>query len=343
MDQEYGSGGCSASGFRLNFSLHFKVISKILLSVKKVHKMNKNRIAIIIVTLLFPLIGMAQIDTMALKTPEGICAKMLEFISFEKGESKDWNEYRNLFLPSAQKLSFRPKSGTPLHRQVRASNLEEFVRSAGPGYSKNGFEEYVIGVDVKAFNGIASVFQSFYCKSLDGSYEARGVNAYHLVFLNNRWWIASTMFINETDDVKLPNDLLFEKYQSTPPSERVAVKTAIEDYVLGLYEANPTRIERSVDTTLSKVGYWFNEKENQYADNLEMTYEELHSLSKTWNAKGDKVNPSSIKKITLHEVNDKTALGKVEAVWGVDYFQLAKVEGKWKIKNIIWQSHPPKN
>lgn len=156
----------------------------------------------------------AQIDTMALKTPEGVCAKMLEFISFEKDEVKDWDEYRNLFLPGCQKTSFRPKPGESLQRQVRNLNLEEYIRYAGPSYAKTGFEEYVIGVDVKEFNGIASVFQSFYCRTLDGTYEARGVNAYQLVYLNNRWWISSSMFINETDDVKLPNDLLFEKYQT---------------------------------------------------------------------------------------------------------------------------------
>ena len=161
----------------------------------------------------------AQIDTMALKTPEGICAKMLEFISFEKDEIKDWDEYRNLFLPSAQKMSFRFQPGEPLSRQVRSLNIEEFVRYSGPNYSKNGFEEYVIGVDVKEFNGIATVFQSFFCRTLDGSYEARGVNSYQLVFLNNRWWIASTMFTNETDQIKLPNDLLYEKYQ-TPESNK---------------------------------------------------------------------------------------------------------------------------
>jgi len=168
----------------------------------------------LVILLLFTSSSIAQIDTMALKTPEGVAAKMLEFISFEKGEVKDWDEYRNLFLPSAQKFSFRPKSGAPLMRQSRALNLEEFARNAGPSYSKTGFEEYAIGVDVKEFNGIASVFQSFYCKTLDGSYEARGVNSYQMVFLNDRWWIVSTMYINETDDVKLPNDLLFKKYQT---------------------------------------------------------------------------------------------------------------------------------
>jgi len=93
-------------------------------------------------------------------------------------------------------------------------NIEEFVRYAGPTYPKEGFEEYVIGLDVNEFNGIATVFQSFYCKTLSGSYEARGVNSYQLVYLNDRWWIASTMFVNETDDVKLPNELLFEEYRT---------------------------------------------------------------------------------------------------------------------------------
>ena len=112
-------------------------------------------------------------------------------------------------------MSFNFKPGEPLSRQVRNLNIEEFVRYSGPNYARRGFEEYAIGVDVQEFNGIASVFQSFYCRTLDGSYEARGVNSYQLVYLNKRWWIASTMFTNETDDVKLSNDLLFEKYQSS--------------------------------------------------------------------------------------------------------------------------------
>lgn len=165
--------------------------------------------------LAIPCFAMAQVDTMALKTPEGVAAKMLEFISCEKGEEKDWDEYRNLFLPSAQKLSYRPMSGQPLSRQTKTMNIEEFVRYAGPNYPAKGFEEIVIGLEVNKFNGIANVFQSFYCKTPDGSYEARGVNSYQLVFLNNRWWIAHTMFTNETEDVKLPNKYLFKEYQSS--------------------------------------------------------------------------------------------------------------------------------
>lgn len=155
----------------------------------------------------------AQSDTTSVKTIKGITDKMLEFISFEKDEVKDWDEYRNLFLPSARKTSIRPEAPR-LSSQVRSMNIEEFVRYAGPNYPAKGFEEYAIGLDVQEFNGIANVFQSFYCKTPDGSYEARGINSFQLVYLNDRWWIASTMFINETEDIKLPNKYLFKEYQN---------------------------------------------------------------------------------------------------------------------------------
>jgi len=166
----------------------------------------------LIFAFLVPLQLFSQIDTMALKTPEGITAKMLEFISFEKGETKDWDEFRNLFLPTAQMIALDPDA--PPHRQASAMNLEEFIRYAGPNYPKEGFEEIVIGVEVDEFNGIATVFQSFHCKTPSGSYEARGINSYQLVYLNDRWWIAGSMFINESEDVKLPNKYLFEEYQT---------------------------------------------------------------------------------------------------------------------------------
>jgi len=167
---------------------------------------------ILLLILAFPFTICSQIDTMALKTPEGVAAKMLEFINFEKGEEKDWDEYRNLFLATAQKLSIRPDA--PPGRQVRARNLEEFVRVGRLSYPSEGFEEIVIGVDVNEFNGIANVFQSFYCKTPSGSYEARGINSYQMVYLQNRWWIAHSMYINETDEIKLPNKYLFPEYQT---------------------------------------------------------------------------------------------------------------------------------
>lgn len=174
------------------------------------------------IILLFVVLGLqynliAQIDTTSVKTVEGITNKMIAIISGEIGEERNWDEYRNLFLPTAQKISFRQsKDGK---KTVRVMNLEEFVRNVGPYYSRDGFEEYAIGLTVNEFNGIANVFQSFFCRNLTGTYEKRGVNSYQLVYMNDRWWIANTVFTNETEESPLPEKYLFKKYQTKNTKE----------------------------------------------------------------------------------------------------------------------------
>jgi len=155
----------------------------------------------------------SQVDTLAVKTIEGITNKMITLISGEIGEERNWEEYRNLFLPTAQKTSIGlTKDGK---KKIRVMNLEEFIRNVGPFYARDGFVEYAIGLTVNEFNGIANVFQSYYCKNLLGTYEKRGVNSYQLVYLKNRWWIANTVFTPETKDLPIPDQYLFKKYKKS--------------------------------------------------------------------------------------------------------------------------------
>ncbi len=168
--------------------------------------------ATLLITLLISFIGNSQVDTIAVKSIEGITNKMIALISGEKDEPRNWDEYRNLFLPTAQKISINRKA--PPKKQVRTMNLEEFVRNVGPLYKRDGFDEVSIGLTINEYNGIANVFQSYYCKNLIGTYEKRGINSYQLVYADDRWWIASTTFINETDDNKIPNNYLNKEHQT---------------------------------------------------------------------------------------------------------------------------------
>jgi len=169
-----------------------------------------------IIILLFAIAGpfqlMSQLDSTDVQSVEAITDKMLEMISGDIGEERDWETYRQLFLPTAQKISIRKsKNG---QSSARSMNIEEFVRNVGPLYARDGFEEYKIGLTVHEFNGIATAFQSYYCKNLTGTYEARGVNTYQLVYVDDRWWIASTLFAAESDGVKLTDEYLFEEYRT---------------------------------------------------------------------------------------------------------------------------------
>lgn len=122
--------------------------------------------------------------------------------------------------------------------------------------------------------------------------------------------------------------------------DETLVKAAITNYVEGLYLADSKRIEKSVDSIMRKIGYWYNPKEKAYRDNLPMTYNQLVKLADTWNKSGKRANENTVKKIEIYDVNTKTASAKLTAAWGVDYFHLSKVNDQWKIMNVIWQSIP---
>jgi len=72
-----------------------------------------------------------------------------------------------------------------------------------------------------------------------------------------------------------------------------------------------------------------------------MTYDQLHGLAQRWNSDNRQgINEDSPREIVVMDVLDKTAVAKLTAQWGIDYFQLEKTDGKWMIRHIIWQAHP---
>lgn len=125
----------------------------------------------------------------------------------------------------------------------------------------------------------------------------------------------------------------------TIEAEREAVRLAALDYVEGIYNVEPARIERSVHPSLAKRGFYKDTAAGPYLESP-MTYEQLVRLAGNWNK--DKKRDTSIKVVAVLDVLDQTAVAKVTAAWGIDYMQLAKFEGRWKIVQILWQSHPPK-
>jgi competence protein ComGC len=128
------------------------------------------------------------------------------------------------------------------------------------------------------------------------------------------------------------------KAQST--DEREAVRQAVLDYVEGIYEVNPSRVECSVHADLAKRGFFKKKGETAYSEE-KMTFQELMDTAAKWNKSG-RLPKDAVKEVVVFDVADQTASAKVTAVWGIDYLHLAKYEGKWKIVNVVWQTAPPK-
>lgn len=130
--------------------------------------------------------------------------------------------------------------------------------------------------------------------------------------------------------------------QGNQSSDKAAIKAAVLDYVEGIYEIKPERIERSVDVTLRKYGFGMNREKKEYYNGSEMNFKQLRRLAANWNKDNKRVDPATGQKdIVILDMLDKTASAKLTAMWGIDYFHLAKEDGKWKIINVLWQSHPP--
>jgi hypothetical protein len=120
--------------------------------------------------------------------------------------------------------------------------------------------------------------------------------------------------------------------------DKEAVRQAALDYIESIYEVNPDKVERSVHPDLVKRGFFTQKGESVYRPHI-MTFAQLVELAKTYNKNGV-VPKDAPKKVEIFEVLDQTANAKIIASWGIDYLHLAKYEGKWKIINILWQSHP---
>lgn len=128
---------------------------------------------------------------------------------------------------------------------------------------------------------------------------------------------------------------------ATPHPERAAVVRAGMDYVEAIYDVKPELIVRSVHPELSKFGFYKRGADQPYHGSA-MTFEQLKKLAGNWNESGKRANAESVKKVEVLDLMDQTAVLKVTAVWGVDHMQLGKFDGKWQIRNILWQSLPGK-
>ncbi len=155
-----------------------------------------------------------QQSNQALSSIEGVTGEMLKLISGPKGQERDWEKFRNLFLPSAQFYAL--PSPNQNGSTITSWNLEEFIRTLGPIYKAEGFYETPIAYDINTFNGMANVFQSYTAKNAAGTYNAKGINNFILMWDKNRWWIASVTWSNADTNNPIPSDLSKATPQSTP-------------------------------------------------------------------------------------------------------------------------------
>jgi|SRR5687768_3045951 len=127
--------------------------------------------------------------------------------------------------------------------------------------------------------------------------------------------------------------------QSAGSPDQEGVRRAVLDYVEGFYEGDTTKLVRSVAPAVHKYGY---SKRNAEYVGSQMPYANFMSYANGVKAGRNRTLPDALKEITLFDVQDQTASAKLTAWWGTDYLLLAKLNGRWMITHVLWQTPPPK-
>lgn len=133
--------------------------------------------------------------------------------------------------------------------------------------------------------------------------------------------------------------LLLFTLSSQAQDDKQQVSDAVTDYVDAFYLGDTTKILRSISPAVVKYGYYRRKEETKY-NGEPMSFREMldyaTNVGKRKNPNVDKLP----KKVEVLDCQDQTASAKLTAWWGTDYILLAKLNGKWMITHVLWQSPP---
>lgn len=142
---------------------------------------------------------------------DNLIATLYSVISGEKGESRDWDRFKNLFAPDARLIP----SGKNNEGQIgyRIMTSLDYVVSAGKRLEEVGFHELEINRKTEEYGSLVhvwSTYESYHSKS-DKAPFTRGINSIQLLNDGNRWWILQIYWLGESAENPLPKKYLPKK------------------------------------------------------------------------------------------------------------------------------------
>jgi len=130
-----------------------------------------------------------------------------ESLSFPEGKTPDWARFRNLFA-SATSPCVRI-AGDSVMQMDREGFISFFSGRIQRGTLKS-FAEKEIGRTGEYYGSVAQVFSTYEKRmnlAADGR-PIRGINNFQLFFTNDRWWISSITWQDESPGVPIPQKYL---------------------------------------------------------------------------------------------------------------------------------------
>lgn len=118
--------------------------------------------------------------------------------------------------------------------------------------------------------------------------------------------------------------------------DSLEITQAALDYIESQHTPNPKQMDRALHPRMVKRTFW-KDKATGKDYVRETTAESMILLAESYNKNGDKFPSSPEKEIFLLDVSERTASVKLIADAWIDYMHIVKLNGSWKIINVLWQ------
>jgi hypothetical protein len=124
-------------------------------------------------------------------------------ISGPKGQQRDWNRMRSLFVPGARLISAH--TGEDGLTTAHVMSVEDYIRLGEPLLRKDGFFEREAHRTEDRFGNIAQVFSTYESRhETDAKPFQRGINSFQLLFDGHRWWVVTIYWQGERPGMPIP-------------------------------------------------------------------------------------------------------------------------------------------
>ncbi len=124
--------------------------------------------------------------------------------------------------------------------------------------------------------------------------------------------------------------------QAQTAQDTLDIKRVALAYIESQHKPNPKLMEGALHPRLVKRSV-FTSKTTKRAYVSEYFAENMIILAESYNSKGDKFPKNPRKEVKLLDVSTLTASVKLIADTWIDYMHIVKINGEWKIINVLWQ------